>query len=202
MASYSDGRRYSGSEVKHVRWGNRKLRARWQAQPTGSAKRRLKKRAGRESRFARHVNHCMSKQIVAPAQVTGRGRGREEWNGIRTRAKVRHRQRAPLHAWGWQLRQMMAYKAALAGVLVGFLDPRNTSRTCSQCGRCEKGNRGNQTEFRCGSCGHQAHADIHAADNIRQGRSKPAERDVVQNRMSHAFRFRRLSSQARAFRQG
>ena len=36
LASDSDGRRYSGSEVKNVRWRNRKLRARWQAKPTRS----------------------------------------------------------------------------------------------------------------------------------------------------------------------
>ena len=75
-----------------------------------------------------------------------------------------------------------------------LVDPHHTSRTCSKCGHCEKGNRRSQSEFRCGSCGHQAHADLNAAENIRQGRRKPAERDVVQNRLSHSFRFRRLSA--------
>jgi hypothetical protein len=79
-------------------------------------------------------------------------------------------------------------------VLVELIDPRNTSRTRSKCGPCEKGNRGNQSEFRCRSCGHQAHADINAAENIRQGRCKEAERDVVENRLSHSFRFRLLSA--------
>ena len=165
------------------------MRARLQAQPTRSAKGRGKKLAGRESRFARH------KQMVATAKGTGRGIRMEELNGIRTRAKVRPGERGVLHSWGFsQLRQMIAYKAALAGVLVELVDPRNTSRTCSKCGHCEKGNRGNQSEFRCRSCGREAHADINAAENIRQGRSKPAERDVVQNRLSHSFRFRRLSA--------
>ena len=40
----------------------------------------------------------------------------------------------------------------------------------------------------------QAHADTNAAENIRQGRSKKAERDVVENRLLHSFRFRRLSA--------
>jgi Putative transposase DNA-binding domain len=75
-----------------------------------------------------------------------------------------------------------------------IVDPRNTSRTCSTCGYCEKGNRGNQSDFGCRSCRRQAHADINAAENIRQGRCKEAERDVVQNRQSHSFRFRRLSA--------
>ena len=195
LASDSDGRRYSGSEVTNVRWRNRKLRARLQAKPTRWAKGRLKKMAGGESRFARHVNHCIRKQIVATAKGTGGGIRREDLKGIRTRAKVRHPQRGVQHCSAfWQLRLMIAYKAARAGVLVEFVDPRNTSRTCSKCGHCEKGNRGNQSEFRCRSCGHEAHADINAAENIRQGRCKEAERDVVQNRGSHSFRFRRLSA--------
>jgi hypothetical protein len=73
-------------------------------------------------------------------------------------------------------------------------DPRNISRTGSHCGHSEKGNRGNQSDFGCRWCGYQAHADINAAENIRQGRCKKAEPDVVQNRLSHSFRFRRLSA--------
>jgi hypothetical protein len=51
-----------------------------------------------------------------------------------------------------------------------------------------------ESDFRCRSCGHQARADINAAENIRQGRCREVERDVVQNRLSHSFRFRRLSA--------
>ena len=99
---------------------------------------------------------------------------------------------------------MIAYKAALAGVLVALVDPRNTSRTYSQCGHCEKGNRGNQSEFRCRSCGREAHADINAAENIRQGRCKEA--NVTWSRIVCRIRFAsggfQPSSQALAFRQG
>jgi IS605 OrfB family transposase len=166
-----------------------------QAKQTRSAKRRLKKLAGQESSFARHANHCISKPIVGTAKGTGGGIRMEDREGIRTRAKVRHGERGVLHSWGFsQFGQMIAHKAALAGVLVELVDPRHTSRTCSKCGDCEKGNRGNQSEFRCRSCGREAHADLNAAENIRQGRSKEAERDVVENRLSHSFRFRRLSA--------
>ena len=143
--------------------------------------------------------------LITRLIVTGGGIRREDLNGVRTRAKVRHPRRGVLHSWGfWQLRQMIAYKAALAGVLVELVDPHNTSRMCSKCGHCEKGNRGNQSEFRCRLCGREAHADINAAENIRQGRSKEAERDVVENRLSHSFRFRRLSAvlTSPAFRRG
>jgi len=71
LASDSDGRRYSGSEVKNVRWRNRKLRARLQAKQTRSAKRRLKKLAGGESCFARHVNHCISRREIRMEELNG-----------------------------------------------------------------------------------------------------------------------------------
>jgi len=84
--------------------------------------------------------------LITRLIVTGGGIRREDLNGVRTRAKVRHPRRGVLHSWGFsQLRQMIAYKAVLAGVLVELVDPHNTSRTCSKCGHCEKGNRGNQS---------------------------------------------------------
>ena len=45
------------------------------------------------------------------------------------------------------------YKARLAGVPLVKVDPRNTSRTCSECGHCAKDNRKSQAKFLCVSCG-------------------------------------------------
>ena len=81
IASDSDGRRYSGSELKSVRHRNRRLRTKLQKKQTRAAKRRLKKLAGRESRFSRHTNHVISKQIVAEAKGTGRGIAIEDLKG-------------------------------------------------------------------------------------------------------------------------
>jgi len=71
---------------------------------------------------------------------------------------------------GWafsQLRDMIEYKAALVGVRVIKIDPRNTSRTCHKCKHCEKANRKSQSEFVCKSCGHSDNADVNAALVIR-----------------------------------
>ncbi|MGO9922629.1 MAG: zinc ribbon domain-containing protein [Isosphaeraceae bacterium] len=46
------------------------------------------------------------------------------------------------------------------------VDPRNTSRTCSECGHCEKANRKSQAVFLCKHCGFSANADGNAARNI------------------------------------
>ena len=65
------------------------------------------------------------------------------------------------------MRSFLTYKAALAGIMVVTVDPRNTSRTCSVCGYCDKANRKTQSEFKCLHCGHSANADFNAARNIR-----------------------------------
>ncbi|MDE2493161.1 MAG: transposase, partial [Alphaproteobacteria bacterium] len=99
---------------------------------------------------------------------TARGVAIEDLNGIRERAAtVRKRQRRVLHCWAFaQLRSFLSYKAALAGVPVVAVDPRNTSRICSVCGHCDKANRKTQSKFICTSCGVVAHADVNAAVNI------------------------------------
>jgi putative transposase len=167
IATDSDGKNYSGSALKSVRYRHRRLRAKLQRKQTRAAKRRLKLLSGKEARFARHVNHVISKQIVAEAKRSGRGIAIEELNGIRERVKAGRKQRAVLHSWAFsQLRLFLEYKAKLAGVALSAVDARNTSRACSACGHCEKKNRPSQSEFRCRSCGHAEHADLNAARNI------------------------------------
>jgi IS605 OrfB family transposase len=176
IASDSDGKRHSGSQVKSVRLRHRRLRRNLQKKQTRAAKRRLKALSGKEKRFAAWVNHNISKQIVAEAKRSGRGIAIEDLNGIRGRVKAGRKQRAVLHSWAFsQLRLFLEYKARLEGVALVGVDPRNTSRACSRCGHCEKQNRPSQSEFRCRSCGHEAHADINAAENIRRAACKPAE---------------------------
>jgi len=168
IATDSDGRVYSGSQVTGLRHRHRRLRARLQQKGTRSARRLLKQRRRKERRFATHVNHTLSKRLVAEAQGTARGIALEALGGIRERVSVSRSQRATLHSWAFdQLRQFVAYKARLAGVPVLYVDPRNTSRTCPACGLVDKRSRPSQAVFQCVGCGHAGHADTIAALNIR-----------------------------------
>ena len=134
------------------------------ARNAGCGRGRRKKR-----RFATHVNHTLSKRLVAQAQGTQRGIALEDLTGIRARITARKAQRRDLHSWAFsQLRQFITYKAIRAGVRVVLVDPRNTSRTCPACGHCAKENRVSQSQFLCGACGLAGLADAIAAENIRR----------------------------------
>lgn len=138
---------------------------------TKSATRLLKKRSGKERRGARDVKHGLSKASVWTAQGTRRGSAREDRTHIRARAgnTVGQRQRRVLHSWAFvQLRACRAYKAALAGVPVVYLNPAYTSQTCSRCGHGEQAHRQSHATFLWVACGFCAHADRTAAQNIRR----------------------------------
>ena len=69
IAYDSDGKRYSGAKMSSLRHRHRRLRRKLQKKGTKSAKRLLRMRRRKESRFARDVNHCISKKIVARANA-------------------------------------------------------------------------------------------------------------------------------------
>lgn len=167
IATDSDGEIHSGKAIKNVRYRQRRLRQKLQHKGTLGSRRRLRVLAGQEARFAKHVNHVLSKGIVAKAKRTKRAIAVEDLTHIRTRVRARRSQRATLHSWSFaQLQAFLAYKAQLAGVPVHRVDPRNTSRTCPACDHISKDNRKTQSSFICTSCGFAGPADVIAAGNI------------------------------------
>jgi len=167
IASDSDGNHYSGGHINNLRKRHVRLRARLQGKQTKSAKRLLKQRSRKEMRFAKDVNHQISKELVGRAKDTGRGIALEDLTGIRERVTVRKAQRRQHSSWSFfDLRAKIEYKAQLHGVLVILVDPRNTSRSCSRCGCIDKANRKSQSAFLCVSCGFVSNADTNAAVNI------------------------------------
>jgi putative transposase len=169
LATDSLGETFSGELVERNRKRHQRLRQRLQKRGTKSAKRHLKKLSGKEARFKRNTNHVISKQIVHKARRLGQGIAIEELRHIRTRTErtVRHSQRSRHSSWSFgQLRLFLSYKAALAGVPLHTVNPRNTSRTCHVCGYSAKANRKSQASFVCQACGYSGNADYNAALNI------------------------------------
>ncbi len=167
IATTSDGEIFSGKKCTEVRQRYSNLKAKLQRVGTHSAKKHLKKISGKERRFKKDTNHCIAKVIVQIAKDTNRAIAIEDLTGIRTNSTVNKAVRTAIGKWAFdELGNFLKYKAALAGIPVFEIDPKNTSRECSVCGHIDKGNRKNQAEFHCQKCGHNENADINASKNI------------------------------------
>jgi putative transposase len=94
LATDSDGERYSGRRVERKRRWYAHLRGRLQQRGSLSAKRHLRKLAGKQRRFQKNTNHRIAKQLVAKAKDTKRAIALEELTHIRKRTTVRKSQRA------------------------------------------------------------------------------------------------------------
>lgn len=168
LATDSQGNSYSGEAVKAIRRKVRRIRKLLQSKGTRSAKHHLKRIRQKQSRFSRNTNHVISKRLIATAQTSRKALALEDLKDIRERSHGFSREmRWLMGNWAFdQLRQFVSYKAEAAGIPLFSVDPRNTSRTCSQCGHCEKANRKSQAQFECLQCGFDANADFNAAMNI------------------------------------
>ncbi|MFI6097070.1 RNA-guided endonuclease InsQ/TnpB family protein [Lentzea sp. NPDC051213] len=168
LATTSDGDNYQGRRLSRYRRWHARKRAELQAKNTKSATRRLKRRARMEARHATHVNHKISKQVVAVAERTGRGIALEQLDGIRDRVRLHRHQRATLTTWPFrQLGTHIAYKARRAGVPLLEVDARYTSQMCPRCRHTERSNRPTRDSFLCRRCGLAGPADVVAAVNVR-----------------------------------
>ncbi len=167
IAVDSDGDTYSGKEMDNVREKTEVLKADLQKCGTKSAKRHLRKTSGREARFRRNMNHCISKELIAKAKDTQSIIALEELSGIKTGTTVKKSQRSRHHSWGfYQLRQFIEYKATIAGIPVVGINPAYTSQECPICHHISKNNRPDRDTFKCELCDFFGHADHIAAINI------------------------------------
>ncbi|CDM65676.1 RNA-guided endonuclease InsQ/TnpB family protein [Pyrinomonas methylaliphatogenes] len=155
-------RRWKEIERRYFR-----LRRSLQRKGTRSAKRHLRKLAGKVNRFRRDCDHVLSRRIVDSVQP-GTVIVVENLVDIRSRTKQRGREsRRRLHSWSFaRLRSFLAYKAAAKGCKVVGVDPRHTSQMCSRCGHVHRRNRRSQSRFLCRACGFELNADLNAARNI------------------------------------
>jgi IS605 OrfB family transposase len=177
LATDSDGEHYSGEQVERVRQKYQEQRRKLQKAASASEKRgkrpknirrKLQKISRKESRFRRNENHTISKRLVVKAKDTKRGLVFEDLEGINSRIRFRKAQRAKMSGWAFrQLRTFAEYKALREGIPTILVDPRNSSRECSECGYTDKANRPKQAIFECKQCGFHTHADFNAARNLR-----------------------------------
>jgi len=191
IAVDSSGEEFSGEKIEKVRSKIDNLKADLQSCGTDSAKRHLKKLSGKEARFHRDVNHCISKKLVAKAIDTSSAIVLEDLSGIRERITVPKAQRRKQHNWSfYQLRQYIDYKAAIAGVPLICIDPAYTSQECPICHLISRSNRPTRDEFSCVCCGFSGPADTIAARNIaaRVSVNMPIVARLFAELQAHPFR--------------
>ncbi|SCF14784.1 Transposase [Micromonospora viridifaciens] len=98
--------------------------------------------------------------------MTGTAKGTIAEPGVNVAAKA-GLNRAILDK-GWGMFQVaLANRARTTGTRIVKVPAAFTSQRCSRCGHTDRNNRESQALFRCGSCGHQANADVNAAINVR-----------------------------------
>jgi putative transposase len=98
--------------------------------------------------------------------MTRSARGTVENPGRNVRQKAGLNRSIAAKSWG-RLETATRNRAQYTGASVIKINPAYTSLTCHVCGHCAPGNRESQAVFRCVACGHQDHADVNAAKNIR-----------------------------------
>lgn len=188
LAATSTGKVFGGGKLRHDRDRYLAKRRRLQSNGSRASKRKLKAISGREQRHVRHVNHEVSKAIVAQALAAGAAVLRmEDLTHIRAHIKAGQRMRTRLHRWAFrQLQDFVRYKGKAMGLKVEFVEPAYTSQTCNRCGGL--GQRVKH-RFAC-SCGNLAHSDVNASRNIaRFAKLSSSARGVV-NRPEFAHRVR------------
>ena len=147
-----------------------RLRRKLQAKGTKSAKKHLKRLAGKLFRQCRDHDHVLSKRLVQHTPVGGTivlENLREIRSAGERRGKAARRR---FHSWSFaRLVSFVAYKAEQRGIAVRRIDPRKTSQTCSRCGHIARNNRRSQALFSCrnANCRYTLNADLNAAYNIR-----------------------------------
>lgn len=156
-----------------------RLKRALQSKGTPSAKRHLKKLAGKVQRFRTDCDHVVSRRIVQSV-IPGTTIVVENLDEIRKRTKQNSKiQRRAMHQWSFRrLRDFLSYKAEEVGCEVVGIDPRHTSQRCSVCGHTHRSNRRSQSRFLCRKCGFELNADLNGSRNIaykyRAGSGKAA----------------------------
>jgi len=152
---------YNSKQLKNVKGRYQYLKAKLQSKGTPSAKRHLKKLSGKEKRFVRDVNHCISKKI---ANTEFECYALENLKKIQRNKGKKFNKK--LGNWSFfQLENFLKYKAEELGKTIIKVNPEHTSQMCSKCGYIEKLNR-NSSRFKCKSCGFELNADLNASRNI------------------------------------
>ncbi len=166
----SDGIKYDLSPVSRIRneYGYRRSKF-YEKHPHD---RRLKKKFSSNSREKERIKQFLngvSKDVVQKAKESKSGIVMEKLTSIRNSMKKGNwkgkKLRGRINRWSFRiLQQQIVCKAQWEGVSVEFINPKNTSKTCSACGIINRKLKA-EKEWQC-PCGVAHDRDINASKNI------------------------------------
>jgi putative transposase len=99
--------------------------------------------------------------------MTASAKGTADQPGRNVRQKAGLNRAILSKGWGGFLLRL-EHAARYHGATVVKVNPAYTSQTCHACKHIARESRESQAVFRCIACGHQDHADVNAAKNIRE----------------------------------
>lgn len=163
-----------------------------------AARKLLARTKAKTARLRLHWNHERTTEIAATHGVvvleslktknmtaSAKGTVAEPGRNVRQKAGLN---RAILENNWYQFETLVSYKVAERGGEVRKVNPAYTSQCCAECGTIDKASRESQATFKCGHCGHSAHADINAAINILKAGTQPAQRAAVRHSMKRELK--------------
>lgn len=160
---------FNGKQIAYRRKKFAYLRKRLQSAGTKSAKRHLKRLAGRENRWMEDINHRLSKTLVQHYGVNTLF-VLEDLTNVSFDEKnqgTRDRNR-DLHSWSfYDLQVKLTYKAQARQSQVLMVSAKYTSQRCPKCGQIYKENRNHVLHcYDCAYCGFRTNDDRIGAMNL------------------------------------
>lgn len=159
---------FRGEKARFIRQKYYEMRKKLQPKlKQGNVYKLLKRLKRKEHNWITDTNHKISRQIVNIAKQKKMGISVEKLTGITERLKFNKKTNRMIKGWSFrQLQDFISYKAHLEGLPYVTVDPRETSKGCSQCGYVSRSNRKSQSRFKCNKCGYETNADRNGSINI------------------------------------
>ena len=129
IVTTSEGDHYGAKDVRRVKRKYNHVRSELQEKGTRSAKRRLKAISGREKRFVKDQNHCISKKLANIDEDVSVYvlENLSSMNMLKLKGKSNKTMRKWLSNWSYSdLEFKLVYKCKMNGIRVEFVDARYT----------------------------------------------------------------------------
>jgi len=165
----------SMERVRNIKTGERVVRTAYflkrrklQSKPRLNENPLLAKYSGRERRRVEDIYHKVANQIVTAAkEAKASVVVMEKLKNIREKKKRIKAMNGRLNRWSFRrLQNIIEYKARLSGLMVFYLNAKDTSSLCPTCG--EKLSPNGYRRMRCLRCGMEEDRDIIAVKNLLQ----------------------------------